>query len=317
MMYTSPMIEKIIKSPSAQKALSSISPIYAESFVGLWLLEVIGRQLDDLEKWGEEYKDQVVPYTAAWSIPYWEEQFGLLSSETLTIEQRRNAVVARIQTRAPINPEKLGRIASLAAGVEVKIVEQPGEYQFRVEMTDPSGVYNKKALCGEIDLRKPAHLIYAIVIRMIGIAWNDYRFTLDRMRISAKIRFYYPDVVRLDGERILNGSFHMDNREAGTYFNMQRAVFEAGIRNAFTAWLGSLINVLIRTEYRSSFGMKIGFTAENPNRFRDERIRISVNVQNENRVPVTLTKDSWWSLDGTYSLDGEKRMNAAIIKEEF
>lgn len=317
MIYTSPMIEKIIKSPSARKALSCISPIYGESFVGLWLLEVIGRQLDDLEKWGEEYGDQVVPYTAAWSLPYWEEQFGLPSNDALTIEQRRNAVLARIQTRAPINPEKLGKIASLAAGVEVKILEQPGEYQFRVEMTDPSGAYNKQALCEEIDLRKPAHLIYAIVIRMIGVVWNAYRFSLERLKISAKIRFYYPDVVRFDGERIFNGSFHMDSRETGTYFNLERAAFESGIRNTFSAWIGDIINASVRTEISSSFGTRIGFTAKNQSRLLPERTRISVSVRNENRVPVTLTRDSWWTFDGTYSLNGEKRMNAAVIKEEF
>lgn len=307
MVYTSPMIDEIIKSPSAKKALSSISPIYAESYVGLWLLEVIGRQLDDLGKWGREYGKQTVPYTATWSLPYWEEQYGIKSptkppadaefwrlngeklldgsillqsiqyegdpnNRPVTIEQRRNAILAKIQTRAPINPEKLGKIASLAAGVEVKIVEQPGSYIFRVEMTDQSDAYNKRALKEEIDLRKPAHLIYAIVIKMIADFLNEYRFTFERLTMSAKTSFYYPNVLRFDGERLFDGSAYMDNKEIGKHFNIARLRFRTGAQNVFPslvlnslAIFGAGIENRLNVAYRQKFAVRTVFYAPDPN----------------------------------------------------
>ena len=111
------MITEILTSPQGKKALESISPIYDEAYVALWILQAIGLRLDDIVDRSDGLWKEIIPQTATWSLPYWESEYGIPTNPDLSITQRRNTLLATIRTRAPMNPWKVAQIAQNASGV--------------------------------------------------------------------------------------------------------------------------------------------------------------------------------------------------------
>ena len=164
MSYRTDMVEQILISPEAQTILEYLSPIYGESYVGLWLLQVIGMQLDKASNWTAEMAMQVTPQTATWALDFWEKEYGIIPVDDWTIEQRRQNVIAHMKLVAPMNPTRLEEIASLAAGVPVQIIENTGKNHFTVFLRDYLKSFDR--LYEVIDEAKPAHLIYSLQVAL-------------------------------------------------------------------------------------------------------------------------------------------------------
>lgn len=164
------LINQIITSPEAERILDFVSPIYGNSYVGLWLFEVIGRELDDMYHWSVGFEDQTVPDRATWSLPYWEEEYGVISDPNDTIEARRAAVIQKMMYRGPMNPKKLASIVAVSAGVDTDIEENTGKNRFSVVLRDlpinrmDGAVKSVAAARRTVDNAKPAHLIYDLRI---------------------------------------------------------------------------------------------------------------------------------------------------------
>lgn len=184
------LINQIITSPEAERILDFVSPIYGKSYVGLWLFEVIGRELDDMYHWAVEFGDQTVPNRATWSLPYWEEEYGIIPDPDATIEERRAAILQKVIYRAPMNPKKLASIVSVSAGVPTDIEENTGKNRFTVILRDLpinrlSGATKSVAAARRtVDEAKPAHLIYNLRVEKqvevarpikIAVAMTQYK----------------------------------------------------------------------------------------------------------------------------------------------
>ena len=162
MSYRTDMVEQILTSPEAQKILEYLSPIYGESYVGLWLLQVIGMQLDKVSNWTAEAALQVTPQTATWALDFWEKEYGIVPLDNWTMEQRRQNIIAQMKFVAPMTPKKLSEIASASAGVPVDIKENTGKNTFTVLVRRFTENFDRTKKV--IDEAKPAHLIYNIQI---------------------------------------------------------------------------------------------------------------------------------------------------------
>ena len=163
-MYRTELMEAILKSPSAWEIINELSPVYGNARVALWLFQVIGAQLDKTQAWTKEIEAQVVPQTATWSIGYWEDARGLARDPTLSLQERRDRVLANMSKRAPMNPWKLEQIASVAAGANCRIIERTGAGSiFTLLVTDfyPSKTGEKK-IRAAVDRAKQARLSYLI-----------------------------------------------------------------------------------------------------------------------------------------------------------
>ena len=64
----SDMIEKILSNDVARRMLTRISPIYDESYIGLWVNEAISREYVSLWEIVNTLADQLFPETATWGI---------------------------------------------------------------------------------------------------------------------------------------------------------------------------------------------------------------------------------------------------------
>ena len=147
----------------AQEIIQYVSPIYGEAYAVLWLYQVIGTVLDEMNEWTDTLADQVVPQTATWSLPYWEEQYHIVTDSMWTYERRRKNIVNKCRTRAPINPHKMESIVSVAAGADARVEEHTGKNKFTVYISAEERMVDEAFVRKEIDAAKPADLIYDIV----------------------------------------------------------------------------------------------------------------------------------------------------------
>lgn len=161
-MYRTELMDEILKSPMAQKMVQMVSPIYGKAYTVLWLYQIIGTVMDNLDEWTGSLQDQVVPQTATWSLPYWEDQYGIASEESWTYERRRQNIINRCRSRAPMNPHKLSEIISVASGADARIEELTGKNHFTVYISENAENVDEDFVKTEIDKAKPAHLIYDI-----------------------------------------------------------------------------------------------------------------------------------------------------------
>jgi hypothetical protein len=152
-------MQKILTSNAAKRMIDYVSPIYDQSYIGLWLFNVIGIELDELSKFCEELYDQAHIDTATWSLPMWEKEYGITPLEDQTIEQRRERLL-QIKKKSAFNPEKLRKLIESMTGVEVEVVENTNKNTFLVRLK--GYVDNLDEVKRQINLMKPAHLVYNI-----------------------------------------------------------------------------------------------------------------------------------------------------------
>lgn len=161
MRYQTELMRSILTNETAQQIIDYVSPIYGDSYVGLWLFQAIGVALDEVCKIAEQLKYETNPATADLLLDYWEREYGLATDTSLTKEQRRTKILAKTQTRGAASPSRLSTAVSAAlGGVEVDITENVDKNTFLVNIREhvPSMV----PAVAVLERMKPAHLIYQI-----------------------------------------------------------------------------------------------------------------------------------------------------------
>ena len=61
MWYKTDLMEKILKSEAAQRIIDYVSDVYGESYVGLWLFQVIGIVIDEVDAIIMDLFDEIFP----------------------------------------------------------------------------------------------------------------------------------------------------------------------------------------------------------------------------------------------------------------
>lgn len=153
-------IEHFPTSPSAVRMLSRISPIYERSYVGKWIFQVMGLEVDGIRGRFEELRAQAFPETATWGLTYWEQRYGITPADNQTIEERRRAVLAKRGLREPMNPAKMEQIIEMISGCTAHVTENTAPYTFTVEVeTNPAlGAFDFDAVFSKLKRIKPSHL---------------------------------------------------------------------------------------------------------------------------------------------------------------
>lgn len=157
------LMQTILQNKIAQQIIDYVSPIYGDSYVGLWIYEVIGGVLEEIVDIAEAFKWEGNPATSVLLLDYWEEYYRLPTDPTLNTAQRQQRIVAKMRERGPLNPTVLAQIVSAAlGGVPVDITENVAKNTFQVNMRDvPASI---SPAIAALNKRKPAHLIYWLFI---------------------------------------------------------------------------------------------------------------------------------------------------------
>lgn len=153
-------LDEILTSESGKRMLSYVSPLYYQSRVILSIFEAIGREIDDLQKWIFEIRDQFFPQTATWGLRYWEEQLGLPINETLPIEIRRANIIARLATKYPMTRSRMERIINgYVPSKSAKVIEYFSDYSFAATLPVDEAIDYIEMGRAVYDA-KPAHLVF-------------------------------------------------------------------------------------------------------------------------------------------------------------
>lgn len=161
MKYQTELMRAILTNKKAQEIIDYVSPVYGESYVGLWIYQAIGTVLGQICEIAEQLRYEGNPATAKLLLDYWEDHYNIPRDTSLTAEQRQLRLIVKTQSRAPANPEHLATAVSAAlGGVEVKIIENFSKNKFLVNIRDVVESINPAVAV--LERMKPAHLIYEI-----------------------------------------------------------------------------------------------------------------------------------------------------------
>lgn len=127
-------LENFPENETAKRFLTMVSPIYDESFVGKWLYEVMGIELGAAVDLIRGLVNEAFPETATWTLPYWEEMYGLQTNSAASIEQRRKAILEIRDFKRPMNPARIEQIIQKATDRNVLVIENtaPGCYEVKI-----------------------------------------------------------------------------------------------------------------------------------------------------------------------------------------
>lgn len=177
------LMEKILTSPTAQKMIDYVTPIYGSSYVGLWIFQAMGLILDKPVEDAEALMKEANPTTSVLLLDLWEQHYALPKDSTLTIEQRQARLTAKLVSRGPCNPSRLAAaISSAIGGVEVRIVENVAPNTFRVEVQDP--IPSIAPVVAVLEQKKPAHLVYTIQVVHQVIAETEIKVAVAMTRAN-------------------------------------------------------------------------------------------------------------------------------------
>ncbi|ASN68299.1 putative XkdT-related protein [uncultured Caudovirales phage] len=152
----------MLMSPKGKKMLQSISPIYTKSKIEQAICEAIGYELDSSDELVDEILLQFFPQTATWGLEFWEQRNNLSTNLNEDIEARRAKIIAKMQTRYPINPLTMATILQRYTGADINIIENIAPYTFEVKLTGRQGFPKSlENLYKTVNRIKPSHLSVA------------------------------------------------------------------------------------------------------------------------------------------------------------
>ena len=137
-------LDNFPRSESAKKMLSYVTKgWYDRSYIGKWLYEVMGKELDEAGKLIEELPYQAFVETATWGLAYHELKWGLPMRPDLTYEERRKLIFQKRSYHAPMTPYFLEKYLKEATGFQVHIadIHDPGPYGYKPSHPNVFHVY--------------------------------------------------------------------------------------------------------------------------------------------------------------------------------
>lgn len=212
--------DSIVNSPSAKTFLRMVTKgFYDNSYIGLWMYEVIGREWDEMREWAEGLKNEIHPQTCTWSIGIWEWVYGFENDGTLSLESRRQRILAKVISTRPVNPEAIRRGVAKITGCNVDIKDFVGPYRFSltIHMPEDGGAFPYKPVREYVRTVKPAHL--AAFLTWAFHAAFDCAQMEQIIHPRMCLHWYMP----FWGYRLFDGSWDFDGSvlmDAGSRYNL-------------------------------------------------------------------------------------------------
>ena len=309
----------IIHSPEAETFRRMVTKgFYDRSYLGLWMYEVIGREWDEMKAWAEGIKSEIHPQTCTWSIAIWEWVYGFENDETLSLEYRRQRILAKVLGTRPINPEVIRRGVEKITGCDVDIKDFAGPYRFSltIHMPEDRDVFQYESVREYVRTVKPAHLAAFITWAFQVVIDNTQleKFLFPQMRLHWYVPFWgcyvFDGTWNLDGSVKLCQQRRYDLRLGLKYYEGIFYELAAVYTKLFDGTWNLDGSVCLDAAYRS-FCLKIYGKIESRGKTGSPLVRET----------LTFIIDFWrliyfdgrWKLDGKACLDASRcRMEAAV-----
>ena len=112
--------------------------------------------------------------TATWGLVFWESEYGIGTNLTLTYEERREIIFAKMAGQGTTTIEMIRQTAEAFSGGEVEVIEDNPNHFFIVKFVGIKGIpRNMQAFITMLEDIKPAHLTYKFEYRYT--VWNNLK----------------------------------------------------------------------------------------------------------------------------------------------
>lgn len=120
-----------------------------------------GNEVGSLRHSMEDVIDQCFIMTATWGLGRWEAVFGIVTNHSLSYEQRREVLVAKMRGQGTTTVQMIRDVAAAFSGGEVEVTEDNPDHRFIVSFTSTKGIpENMQGFISMLEEIKPAHLAY-------------------------------------------------------------------------------------------------------------------------------------------------------------
>lgn len=182
--------------------------------------EIIKTDAKELEKLNADIEDVLKQFfvkTATWGLDIWESELGMEIDRKNNYEIRRANIIAKLQAPGTFTLEAATQMAnSFTKNGTANIVENFSDYSFKIYL-DSDDVVDIGNMIKTINIYKPAHLGQIPVLKSEHKN-NVIHFINSRLKLRSSINFWNENVIRINGEYMLNGSILLNSE----YSNIDR-----------------------------------------------------------------------------------------------
>lgn len=146
-----------------------VPPFLAELRELSALYETEGYEIGYLEHNLRDLFDQCFITTATWGLVLWESMYGVVTNLSLSYEQRREILMAKLRGHGTTTKRMIEETAATFSGGEVNVIEDNPNHLFVIQFIGIKGIpRNMQAFINMLEDIKPAHLAYRF----------EYRYTI-------------------------------------------------------------------------------------------------------------------------------------------
>lgn len=118
--------------------------------------------------------DQAFIVSATWGLVLWEQMYGVTTNMSLSYEQRREILMAKLRGQSTTTKQMIEDTAAAFSGGEVQVIEDNLHHHFVVRFVGVKGIpRNMQAFINMLDDIKPAHLSYSF--EYTYTTWGDLK----------------------------------------------------------------------------------------------------------------------------------------------
>lgn len=190
----------------SQRMMSRVSPIYEKSYVGKWLFQVMGMEMEEAWDLFEELRQQPFPERTTWAIEYWERRYAIIPKPTDDLETRRRNIVMKRSIHLPMNPARMENMINGMTGGNTTLTENVDDYTFSITIDDPGPNMGTESVVKTVKEWKPSHQTFEYHIMVhakeaIPIRTGGLMTSLVRMAIpELQDQFNFEATARLGGQ---------------------------------------------------------------------------------------------------------------------
>jgi len=205
--------------PTSEKGKELLSYVtahwYDNSYVGKWVYQVIGLELDEVAKYIEEMPYQFFVDTATWGLYLHEIKAGLTIREDLSYEERRLRIKKAVASKAPLSPYKMEQLVEEFTGYQCEIHDcNESGYEtafshpntFSVKLIGDGAISTEEAM-NYINSIKQSHTVAELSFVLFVVVTNEQA---DIPKITFRWPFYWWRGRKWNGEYIFDGSIAFD-----------------------------------------------------------------------------------------------------------
>ena len=176
-------LENFPTSEAAQRMLQSVDTggFYEKSYVGKWIFQVMGLEMDEVRMLIEALPDQAFPETATWGLDYHEQKYGLPVRKELSYDERRRLIYQKRDIRSPMNPYRMEQILENMTGRKAHVNDEDTPVNtFTVELEPGENTVDVLAAINKLKSIKQSHVSFILwftALARIEICGHIDRYT--------------------------------------------------------------------------------------------------------------------------------------------